>query len=109
MLRSNLVLEAHESGNRIREMLLGEGGSALYSNKELGEDRLLVTGVLDRPLTRLPWPLNLLQPLTIRLVIKKGEKTIAEKHFGRWEVYGAIDAFLDGVSPWERVLIQYRD
>ena len=71
-----------------------------------GETRLLMhSPALDQALTKLPWPLSLLQPHQVTFATYQGETCITEKKFQRGEINAAIDQFLSGVPPTDNVLV----
>jgi hypothetical protein len=96
-------VEASRAKGSIKKMLLGNGGSA---SVRVGKTTRMLShdSVIDRPLRKLPWPLSLLQPHTIRYKVYEEDKMVEEKAFKKRHINHAIRLFLDGLNPEEEVL-----
>ena len=97
-------LEASRARGSIKKMLLGDGGSAQV---RVGKTTRMLShdSVIDRPLRKLPWPLSVVQPHTIRYTVYDGGKMVEEKAFKKRQINHAIRLFLAGLNPEEEVLL----
>ena len=73
----------------------------------LGDQKRHITHdpMLDRPLTRLPWPLSLFQPHNIRYSVLENDEVVYTKTYSRSEMGSAIEEFLEGVDASQNVII----
>jgi hypothetical protein len=97
-------IPAAEATAPIKKMLRGNGGSVQIrignSTRILSHNR-----AVDRPLTALPWPLNLLQARSFRYSVYEGEVTVEQTTFKRGELNSAISKLLEGIPPDQDVLL----
>lgn len=86
-------LEASRAKGSIKKMLLGDGGSAQV---RVGKTTRMLShdSVIDRPLRKLPWPLSVVQPHTIRYTVYEGEKMVEEKRSKKGRSITPFDYFL---------------
>jgi hypothetical protein len=97
------LVEAARAKRSIKEMLLGEGGSAQVRIAKT--TRMLSHSAMDRPLRKLPWPLSVVQPHGIRYTVYEGDEKVEEKAFNKRQIDYAIRLLLDGLNPDEKVLL----
>jgi len=97
------TLEAAKARPLIKKTLK-KGGFCIVT---LGDQKRHITHnpMMDRPLTRLPWPLSLFQPHTITYSVLENDEEVYTKKYSRSEIGSAIEEFLEGVDASQNVII----